>query len=298
MWTATLALFCLCVQASPAENGDDAAAIMAKVAANVEKSAEARRQFVYRQTIKASLIRQGGQVARRERREYTVTPEPNGTGKKLVSFEGEYRKGKAMVAYSEPGFKYKDEDIDGELLGNLVDELTGDKDSRDGISLSLFPLRTKVLRSYKFSMNGQTNYQGRSTYRILFEPAAKGSCTLVSEESVCGDQPWKGEAWIDVADLAPVRIDTDLAFKVPWGVRVFLGTNVRQVGFSISYERVAEGVWFPRTYGTEFKLDVLWFYKRTVTLSLENSGFQKTEASSTITYNLPDPAPDGDSKAK
>jgi hypothetical protein len=147
-------------------------------------------------------------------------------------------------------------------------------------------------------MKGQADYQGRPTYRILFEPAAGGSCRLVSEESACDDQPWKGEAWIDAAELAPVRIDTDLAFKVPWGVRAFLGTNIRQVGFSISYARVAEGVWFPRTYGTEFKLDVLWFYKRTVTLSLENSGFQKTEASSTITYNLPDAAPDGDSKAK
>src|SRR5262249_50739408 len=151
----------------------DAAAIMAKVAAHVEKSAEVRRQFVYRQSIRASLVRAGGEASRRESREYFVTPEPNGSEKKLVSFSGEYRKAKAMIPYSEPAFKYKDEDIDGELLGELVDELMNDKDSRDGIALSLFPLRTKALPAYKFTMKGQIQYHGRPTYEIVFEPAAK-----------------------------------------------------------------------------------------------------------------------------
>ena len=68
---------------------------------------------------------------------------------------------------------------------------------------------------------------------------------------------------------------------------MFLGTNLRQTGFSIAYVRTAENVWFPATYGTEFRVDMLWFYKRTVTLSMESSGFQKTEASSTIEYDLP-----------
>jgi hypothetical protein len=287
-----IAVFCSGLYAGSTGDGSDAAATMAKVAANVEKSAEVRRQFVYRQSTRASLIRAGGEVSRRESREYTVTPEPKGTEKKLVSFSGQYRKGKAMIAYSEPGFNYKDADIDGELLGELVDELTNDKDSRDGIPLSLFPLRTKVLPAYRFSMKGKVQYQGRLTYEILFEPAAKGSCVVLGEGNVCDDEPWKGEAWIDAEELEPVRIDTSLAFKVPWAVRTFLGTNLRQTGFSISYVRVAEGVWFPRTYGTEFKLDLLWFYKRAITLSLENNAFQKAEANSTIAYDLAD-APAG-----
>jgi hypothetical protein len=292
MRTIPIALFCACLYAGPADDGGDAAAIMAKVAANVEKSTEMRRQFVYRQSIRASLIRAGGEVSRRESREYFVTPEPKGTEKKLASFSGQYRKGKAMIPYSEPGFKYKDEDIDGELLGDLVNDLTNDNDSRDGIPLSLFPLRTKVLPAYKFSMKRKVEYQGRPTYEILFEPAAKGSCVVLGEGNVCDDEPWKGEAWIDADELEPVRIDTNLAFKVPWAVRTFLGTNLRQTGFSISYVRVGEGVWFPHSYGTEFKLDLLWFYKRTIALSLENSAFQKTEASSTIAFDLTD-APAG-----
>jgi hypothetical protein len=58
------------------------------------------------------------------------------------------------------------------------------------------------------------------------------------------------------------------------------------MGFSILYDRVAENVWFPVSYGTEFRFNFPWGYKRTVTLSLESNGFQKTDANSTIQYDL------------
>ena len=80
-----------------------------------------------------------------------------------------------------------------------------------------------------------------------------------------------------------------MAKGVPWGVRVFLGTHVRQLGFSINYQRVAGNVWFPATYGTEFHIDVLWGYKRTITISLESTDFRKTGADSTIDYDPPQP---------
>ena len=67
---------------------------------------------------------------------------------------------------------------------------------------------------------------------------------------------------------------------------MFLGTNLRQTGFSVTYVRVAENVWFPATYGTEFRFNVLWGYKRTVTLSMESSAFQKTNATSKINYDV------------
>jgi hypothetical protein len=43
---------------------EDAAAIMAKVAANVEGAVEGRKQYVYQQTVRASLVRTNGQLAR------------------------------------------------------------------------------------------------------------------------------------------------------------------------------------------------------------------------------------------
>ena len=68
---------------------EDATAIMVQVAANVEKAVEARRQYVYQQTVRASLARTNGQLARREKRHYLVIPSATGSEKKLVPFEGE-----------------------------------------------------------------------------------------------------------------------------------------------------------------------------------------------------------------
>lgn len=281
LWTSLL-----CLGVSLPVSGEapvDAAAIMAKVAAKVEGATEARRQYVYRQQVRSSLVRANGKVSRKEKREYSVIPGEKDTEKTLVSFAGEYRKGREMIPYSEPGYKYKDVDIDGELIAELTNDLVNEKGSRDGIPSSLFPLRTGDLRRYIFTFKGEGEHRGRRIYKIGFDPAKKEMCVQIGgdHEGDC-DSAWKGEAWIDAAELQPVRIQTDLAFAIPWGVRVFLGTNLRQTGFSVTYRRVAENVWFPETYGTEFRFDVLWAYKRTVALSLESDGFRKTDAASTI----------------
>jgi hypothetical protein len=98
----------------------DAATVMSQAAANVERAAEARKQYVYQQSVRSSLTRSSGQRERRERREYSVIPNETRTDKKLVSFQGEYRKGKQMLAYTEPGFRTKGGDIDGELIEELT----------------------------------------------------------------------------------------------------------------------------------------------------------------------------------
>jgi hypothetical protein len=264
----------------------DAGEVMARVAAGVEAATEARRQYVYRQKVRSSLIRSNGQLSRREHREYSVVPNEKATEKKLVSFTGEYRKGKEMLLYFQPGFEYKNVDIDGELIDELTDELVNDNESRDGIPHSLFPLRAKDLPAYRFTMKGAEEIQGRRAYRVAFEPTRRASC-MDADDDGCKGAAWKGEAWVDAAEFQPVRIQTDLAYKIPWAVRVFLGTDLRQTGFSISYKRVAENVWFPATYGTEFQVKALFFYKRTITLALESSEFQRAEAESHIVYELP-----------
>ncbi len=280
-----VAIFFVGIWAAVLYAQDDAASIMAKLAANVEKSTDARRQYVYEQAVRSSLVRTNGQAARQEKRRYSVLPTEKGTEKKLVTFEGEYRKGKQMVPYSDPVFKYKDMDIDGDVMRELTDDLVNDKKSRDGIPHSLFPLRSQDLSGYKFTMKGKSEFKGRPLYQIAFEPVKKETCVNIgSDNGDCEGHPWMGEAWVDAEEFQPVRIDTHLAFQIPWGVRVFLGTNLRQTGFAITYIRVAENVWFPATYGTEFRFNVLWGYRRTVTLSLESKAFKKTDASWTIQY--------------
>jgi hypothetical protein len=280
------------------------AAIMAKVAANMENGATARRQYIYQQRVKASIVQSNGEVNRREARTYAVLPHETSTEKKLEKFSGEYREGKKMIPYSEPHSHGKDHShdakgeegvakgIDAELMAELVDSLVNDKKSPDGIPHDLFPLRTRDLPLYTFQSLGERDWQGRRVLRIGFEPAAKKSdlCVHVGkeeDEDSC-QTPWAGEAWVDPQELFPVRIDTRLAKGVPWAVRAFLGTNIKQLGFSITYARAGEGAWFPATYGTEFKLDVLFFYKRTISLSLESSDFRRADAVSKIEF---EPAP-------
>jgi hypothetical protein len=267
----------------------DAPAIMSAMAANIEKATGARQRFVYEQSVRSSLVRRNGKVSRWEKRRYTVLPAQAGTEKKLTSFAGEYRKGNRMYPYSEPGFKYKDVDLDGALLSDLTSGLVDDKKSRDGIPHDLFPLRSADLRHYQFTLKGESPLNGRRAYEIAFEPARKENCIHVGGDSDndCDGTPWKGTVWVDAEELQPVRILTDLAANVPWAIRTFLGTNLRQVGFTVNYRRIEPNVWFPATYGTEFRFNVLWGYKRTITLSLESDGFRKTDVTSTVGYDLP-----------
>ena len=299
-------LFLVWLMAQAAPKQGDAMDIMKKVAANTAAATEGRREYVYRQRIRAGLLQSNDQVVCRESREYTVVPQPARTEKKLVSFSGECRQGKQMVAYPEPSVArpgVKDQAVievnDGrESIAGMIGALANDKNSRDGIPPQLFPLRAEDLEYYRFTLKGETTVKGRHTYDITFAPAEhKGFCVDIDGEKVdagSGDsapdhvcRPWKGEAWIDAEDYQPVRIDTQLAKGVPWGIRVFMGINLRQLGFSLNYQRVADGVWFPATYGTEFRITVFWGYKRTITLSMDNTHFRKTDAQSTVQFDPP-----------
>ena len=266
----------------------DAAAIMAKVAANVADSAEARRHYVYKQRVVATVARSDGKLARKETSEYTAVPQKSTTEKTLTKFAGEYREGNRMIAYSQPGAGSRNDHGDSNIVHDLVEELVNAKGSRDGIPHSLFPLGVDEIQYYKFSVKGETVLQGRTVFDILFEPKEiQDLCIHVGGDEDNSCHQWKGEVWIDKQEYQPVRIHTEMAKGVPWGVRLFLGINIRQLGFSVTYQRAGEGAWFPASYGTEFRITVLWGYKRTITLAMDNTEFRKTDASSTIQFDGP-----------
>ena len=271
--------------------GPDAAAIMRTMAERMESAVDARRQYVYRQSVRARLLKTNGERAREERREYTAAPGPERTEKKLDLLAGEYYKSKKeIIKYHQPGFKKGGLDIDGELMEDLIDDLVNSKKSRDGIPHGVFPLRTKDLPGYKFTYVAAAEAQGRAAHRIAFEPAVKTSnCLTIGDEDEDEEcrSAWKGEAWVDAEDLQPVRIFTDSTFRMPRAIKMLLGTNLQQVGFNVSYVRVAPGIWFPATYGTEFRVDVLFRYKRVITLSLESKEFRRAGAESQIRYDPP-----------
>lgn len=184
-----LLLAIVCVHAQ------DPAEILAKAAANLEQATAARREYVYEQKVRARLIRSNGELGREEKHYYTAVPKEAETEKKLDSFEGQYRhhKTKKLIAYSEPGFKQKDMDIDAELLEDLIGDLVNAPKSRDGIPNKLFPLRTKDLPGYKLRLLGETELRGRRTLRIGFEPVKKSICIEIgSGDEGCEHPAWKG----------------------------------------------------------------------------------------------------------
>ena len=117
--------------------------------------------------------------------------------------------------------------------------------------------------------------KGIAVYRISFTPR-KG------EEA--SDTPWAGEALISRDDLEPALVTTKLAHGIPLAVRTALRTNLPGLGFSVSYAKLAPGVWFPVSYGAEFNVRILFIYSRKVSVSIRNSEFKRVASDTSITF--------------
>jgi hypothetical protein len=244
-----------------------AEAIMARVAANQDRSEELRKQYVYRQRSHVvSHKPKGGRLQREETADYDVTPTPDGTEKKLKLITGRYwNKGKyeTFEADQEPDA----DGLDGSLVRSFRDDLLDDK-TKDGLGKDLFPLTSDQQKDYAFTLLGQEMQEGRSLYHIGFRPKDSRDIT------------WAGEAYIDAAEFQPVRVFTKLSRRIPFAVRTLLGTDLPGLGFSVVYKRQEDGVWFPATFGTEFRLHAIFFINRDISVSLQNSGFQRTHVES------------------
>jgi hypothetical protein len=190
-----------------------------------------------------------------------------------VKFEGKYEHRGKYVSYDQPGYTYQDLDIDGDLIRDMSNDMMNDQKSRDGIGCDLFPLTAEEQKKYDFRLVGTEIYRGRSVYRVAFEPRHGD------------DAPdWKGEALIDAEEYQPVMVETSLAEKIPTLVKVLLGTDIKGLGFSVTYRKFADDVWFPVSYGGEFEVRGVFFYKRNISVSLLNSDFRKTDVKSTLVY--------------
>ncbi|HXM40188.1 MAG TPA: hypothetical protein VN924_03000 [Bryobacteraceae bacterium] len=249
--------------------------IMARVAENQARAQDMRRAYVYNQKVLARFHRTNGKLAREEKLEYLVTPAPTGVDKKLTHFEGKVDRNGRFVPYDEPGKEIKDLDIDGDLMRDMVNDMTGDKESKDGIAHDMFPLTAAEQAKYVFTLEGKEVYRGRQIYRVSFRPKPH-------EE----DAEWKGEALIDAAECQPVMVSTKFATHIPMAVKVLLGTDVKGLGFTVDYEKFDDGIWFPVSYGGEFHIRAVFFYARNMSISMVNSGFTRANVSSRIAYDM------------
>ena len=266
----------LAVLTSTAVPRSEVAGIMVRVAVNQESARDARANYVYRQEQTIRMRRPGGKVAREQHAEYVVTPGKQGAEKKLEKLEGKYQFKGQYVTYDQPGYVYRDLDIDGDLIRDMADDMMNDKKTQDGIGHDLFPLTAEEQQKYDFRLVGKEEYRGRGVYRVAFQPKHASGLE--------GDETWKGEALIDAEEYQPVTVSTSMAQKIPGWVKVVFGTDVKGLGFSLSYRKFADGVWFPVSYGGEFAVRGLFFYRRNISVAMTNSDFRKTDVKSTLVY--------------
>lgn len=277
----TVLLFCALAAGAPTE-AVSAETIMARVAANQDRAERAREAYIYRQQVIMRLRDSRGTLVREEISDYSVTPTAEGIKKQLERFSGAYKAKKGgMVSYTKSGAEAADRrvDIDAEIVSELREELVDDAHARDGLAPELFPLTTKQQARHQFRLEGEDTWRGLPVYRISFKPKAGKNRDFGTESG-----PWAGEVLVTRDDAQPVLITTRLAKKVPAAIRTLLGTNLEGLGFSIRYEKFDGGAWFPVSFGTEFRVRALFFYKRVIGVSLQNSGFRKTDVSSTVRY--------------
>jgi hypothetical protein len=287
-----------------------AQAIMALVAAHQDQSEAARRHYVYVQHAKVTS-RKGKIAMCEEITDYRITPSEDSSHAELLQVDGRVLIDHKYISYSallppdddnqardegsetkDAGGKAKEKDskatggqakkdsgskpdppggdgIDRNIVENMRDNLLHSK-SKDGIDANLFPLTSKAQSKYAFQLAGRERLNGRDVFHVIFRPKAKK------------DFGWKGDAFIDAVDYQPVMVNTDMSRKVPFAVRTLLGTNVPGLGFNVIYAPQPDGVWFPVSFGTEFKLDVVFFFRRQIIISAENRDFEKTHGSARV----------------
>jgi hypothetical protein len=273
---AVLAGSATVAQTTAAPDALSADQIMAKVAANQDRTEAARSHYIYLQHIRMVSRKPGGKVMCEEVTDNRVSPQQKESQQQLLKLDGSlWHKGKYLHYTKLPdqhaeadGINVSiggDDPMDLDLVEDLRKELTDDK-SKDGLGKGLFPLTTTEQTQYQFKLEGRQTMNGRDVYHLSFRPKDKN------------EFDWKGEAFIDAHEFEPVVVYTVMSRKIPLAVRTLLGTNLPGLGFSVTYDREPDGVWFPVSFGTEFRMRVLFFIARDISMSLANTHFEKTHS--------------------
>jgi hypothetical protein len=272
--------------------------IMSRVAANQDRSEAARTHYLYVQHAH-TLSRKGNTIRCEEVTDDRIIPTDKGSQQELLALDGRLLyKGKYLhythlqsqdakqqqntATPPDNDLPIGDDDpMDLDLVENMRRNLIADR-SKDGIGAGLFPLTSKIQADYLYTLAGTGPINGRNCYHITFRPRDKD------------DYGWKGDAWIDAKAFQPVLVHTTMARNIPFAVRTLLGTSVPGLGFTVTYAPepadTPDALWFPVTFGTEFKLHVLFVFNRTIVLDVRNRDFEQTHVHSTILDAAP-PAP-------
>lgn len=270
-----LALSGLCWPSTSQSETLTADQIMARVAANQERAVKLRKSYVFEQRARVRITKGASKLKREESRRYRVVPTETGVERELLGVEVVHRRDGENLKLNGIGTLDAEQvdGIDANLAKSLHGNLAGERDSRDGLNPDLFPLTADKQRNFVFRLNGAQTYRGKRVYSISFEPGDDAH-----------DVHWAGEALIDEKEFQPVLVTSHFVNKIPVWVRTVLGVNIRQLGFKLSYDRFDDGVWFPVSYGGEFRIKALHVFRRRAAVSLVNEQFRRTDVESTVDF--------------
>jgi hypothetical protein len=267
-WMEMIVLAGVSVCPLAAQESLTAEAIMARVAANQDRSEKLRSQYIYLQHVRVVSRKTNGKILREETADYHVVPTPAGTERMVQQLTGRFWHGGKYVNFNGQPVPAADS-ADGQLIDSFREDLTNDS-SKDGLARDLFPLTTEEQQTYQFRLQGEEIFEGRKTYHIAFTPKDTE------------DIDWAGEAFIDHEEFQPVYVFTKLSRRMPFGVRTMLGTDLPGIGFAVHYRKQQDGVWFPTSLGSEFRIRVLFFFNRKMSVAMENTAFEHTHVESKI----------------
>lgn len=255
---------------------------MARVAKLQDQAQSERARYVYVQHAKVTS-RRGHTIRCQEITDYRITPSGSGSQEQLLQLKGRLLVKGRYVDYDKlnadhgvletaPGtvtVTFDNDESDQDMVENMRKNLLGTQ-AKDGINAQLFPLTTKEQVGESFRYIGRERLNDRTVDHIQFRPKDKS------------DFGWKGDAYIDTVTGEPLMISTALSRRIPLAVRMLLGTNVPGLGFTVIYAPQPDGVWFPVSFSTEFKIHVLFFFRRTILIDAWNRDFEKTHVTTRI----------------
>jgi hypothetical protein len=253
--------------------------IMARVAARQTQAIALRTEYVYQQRISITTRKPDGKLMRQETAEYEIVPGDSGLERNLRKLDGKYwtrgpaREDQYIEFHDNPA---PDRGRDGwffdQCRNALLNERSCEFVSWGRYDHTRFPLTAEEQNYHRFELVGEEVVSGRKAYRIRFWPRNRH------------DFHWAGEILIDALEFQPISGYTRFARRIPLPARVLTGTNFQGAGSSVSYQRFDNEVWFPVSFGSEFRMHFLFFFNRIVTISAESFGFRRTRVRSTIRF--------------
>ncbi len=283
MRLAALLCIAICARATT-EQPPSAAEIMRRAADNMARAQKERAHYVYDQNVFVRMKRANGKTAREESRQYLIVPGEKAAKRKLVKTEGKVIQGKEEIPYSDPKFRVKNMDIDGELTDSFAHDLLWAKDGK----VDWFPIHTDNLDHYEFKLEGEERYKEYDTYRISYRALRKNFLSDDDDKDDDDDTCWAGEALIEKTQFQPVLLTSSWDCKVPMAVKALLGTNVQHIGAKITFRRFDKDVWFPVSCGGEMKVRILFLYARTIGFNATADNFRKTDVQSSVQFESQD----------